>query len=149
MPQKEDRRSALVHPDFIILIHPNGSLRRITMATNMRSKLVMMNGKRLVLTEEADEAGWLMLKGEVDPDVYEQIYAYLKAEQVAPFSVGPFDSKLLPKVCKDRRKKAVRVRKVEKKKPDVDVAALREQLKAEILAELAAEKQPSLPGAEG
>ena len=54
MAKKEDRRSALVHPDFIVMISPNGPLRRVTVASNMASRLFMMNGSKRVLTEDAE-----------------------------------------------------------------------------------------------
>ncbi len=131
-------------PDFIILIGPNGTLRKVTQATNMRSKLVMKNGKKTVLTEEADEAGWLFLSDEVNEETYDKIHAHLKAEQANPFKCGKFDEKLLPKVCKDRIKASLKASARPGKKVAVDEAALRAEIKASLKAEVMAELKAEL-----
>lgn len=144
MNAKENRRSALTDPDFIVLIAPNGTLRRVPIATNIQSRLILKNGKRWVLTEEADEAGWTFLSEHVKPDVLEKIHAHLTAEQANPYKCGKFDEKLLPKICRDRQKEAQQALAARRKTPaDANVnadarAALKAEVKAEVLAELKA-----------
>ena len=138
MAGKEDRRSALVPADFIILIGPNGTLRKVTQATNMRSMLVMQNGDETVLTKQAAQDGWLRLSDQVDEATYSKIYAHLKAEQLNPHKCDKFDERLLPKVCKDRVKASLKASSRPGKKVAVDEAQLRAQIKGELMGELKA-----------
>lgn len=116
---KEDRRSAVVNPPFLVAVSPQGALRRILLASNLASPIVVKDGDEYVLRSAAKKAGWELLSNVADNEKQEaKIVEHLKAEEIDPFGCGSLAPEDLPKHCRDLlAKNLAKVRREPELKP--------------------------------